>query len=175
MEVEKKIVLSVSTAFRGENAGKGPSSIVLRSSVFLSVSAYQKVESVIFGLAMFAEGQSGLVPKTSQWSQPNLGKYAICASACAHTHKNTRTGKRAHTPWYTHTHTHKVHMMETNKQTARRPGFLCLSPFVAKKKKSRVTSWQNSTVGLGWKYRLPIHHSVHFSGRVWPLVWKRAE
>lgn len=68
MEVKKKerIVPCVSTAFQGENAGKGQSSIVLQSFVFLSVSAYQKVENVIFGLAMFAEGQSGLVPKTSQ-------------------------------------------------------------------------------------------------------------
>lgn len=85
----------VSTAFQGANAGKGPSSIVLRSVVFLSASAYQKVENVVFGLAMFAEGQSGLVPETSQWSQPNLGKYAICASACTRGHKNTRTCKRA--------------------------------------------------------------------------------
>lgn len=79
----------VSTAFRGENAGDGPGGIVLQSFVLLSVSAYQKVENVIFGLAMFAEGQSGLVPKTSQWSQPNLGKHAICA--CARTHRHTQS------------------------------------------------------------------------------------
>lgn len=94
--------LCVSTAFRGETAGKGRSSIVLRSVVLLSLSANQKVENVISGLAMFAEGQSGLMPKTSQSSQPNLGKYSICACACTHRHKKTRAAyKRVHTPTHT--------------------------------------------------------------------------
>lgn len=103
---------------------QGPSSIVPRSFVFLCVCVYQKVENVIFGLVMFAEGQSGPVPKTSQWSQPNLGKYALRACACA----NTNTKIRGHTN--KHTLTHKMHMMQTNKQTNRDPDFLCSSLFV---------------------------------------------
>lgn len=122
----------MSTAFQGGTAGKGWNSVVLQSVGFLSLSANQKVENVIFGLAVFAEGQSGLVPKTRQWSQPNLGKYSICTRTCTHIHTNTRTYKWvASTHNGTHTHT-QAHMMQTNKQTNRRPGFLCLSLFVAK-------------------------------------------
>lgn len=45
---------------------QGSSSIVPRSFVFVCICVYQEVERVHFGLVMFAEGQSGLVPKTSQ-------------------------------------------------------------------------------------------------------------
>lgn len=111
MEVKKKKLCRVcQQRFGGEMLARARAALFSRALCFC---AYQKVENVIFGLAMFAEGQSGLVPKTSQWSQPNLGKHAICACACLHD-------------------THKAHMMQTNKQTNGDPGFLCLSLFVAK-------------------------------------------
>lgn len=75
---------SVNRAF-GEH-WQALSCIVPWSFVFcVCVCVHEEVESVHFGLVMFAEGQSGLVPKTSQRSQPDLGKYAICVSVCSYT------------------------------------------------------------------------------------------
>lgn len=65
---------------RGEHWHR-PTGIVPWSFVFVCICVYQEVESVNFGLVMFAEGQSGPVPKTGRWSQTNLGKYAIHAPA----------------------------------------------------------------------------------------------
>lgn len=53
--------LCVSTAFGGTLAR-----VEQHCSPELCVCVYQEVERVHFGLVMFAEGQSGLVPKTSQ-------------------------------------------------------------------------------------------------------------
>lgn len=52
----------------------------------MCVCVHEEVESVHFGLVIFAEGQSGLVPKTSERSQPDLGKYAISMSMFSYTH-----------------------------------------------------------------------------------------
>lgn len=75
-------------------------------SLELCVCSYQEAERIHFGLVVFAEGRSGLVPKTWRSSQPDLGKYAI------HT-INTHT----HTTWHEEAHRVKqeMHMMQTNK------------------------------------------------------------
>lgn len=83
----------------------------------MRICVYQEVERVHFGLVMFAEGQSGLVPKTSWWSQPDLGKYTIHASACTHTHRY----REAHTQSQTH------NAYDANKQTGIQVFSLCPS------------------------------------------------
>lgn len=137
----------------------------------LCVCVYQEVESVHFGLVMFAEGQSGLVPKTRQCSQPDLGKYAI--HTCGRTHilaqKNTHTR--------THRVKHIMHMMQTNKHESRFSFPLSLFVFLSHTHTHthKSTRFPTENHHLSWlRNRLPIHLSVHFS-REWPCAWKKSE
>lgn len=128
---------------------QGPTSIVPWSFVFVCIFVYQEVESVHFGLAMFAEGQSGPVPKTSRWSQPNLGKYTIHASACPHTH------------------THNAY--DANKQTWIQVCFSCPYLYFLQLPKhisTRTnTRFPTENYHLFWlRNRSPIHLSVYFTG-----------
>lgn len=143
---------------------RGPTSIVPQSFVFVCICVYQEVESVHFGLVMFAEGQSGPVPKTSRWSQPNLGKYATHAPVCTHTQI-----LRTYRP--THRVKHIMHMMQTNKHESR--FFLsCLSLYFPQSPKHACTNIHLPTENhhLSWlRNRLAIHLPVHFSGE-WPCA-----
>lgn len=65
-------------------------------SLELCVCSYQEAERIHFGLAVFAEGRSGLVPKTWRSSQPDLGKYAI-HTINTHTHNLAWGGTQSQT------------------------------------------------------------------------------
>lgn len=110
---------------RGEHWHR-PTGIVPWSFVFVCICVYQEVESVNFGLVMFAEGQSGPVPKTGRWSQTNLGKYAIHAPAWTHTQTHTHTLILGHTGTHTESNTQCIWCKQTNMN----PGFLFLPLFV---------------------------------------------
>lgn len=110
---------------RGEHWHR-PTGIVPWSFVFVCICVYQEVESVNFGLVMFAEGQSGPVPKTGRWSQTNLGKYAIHAPAWTHTQTHTHTLILGHTGTHTKSNTQCIWCKQTNMN----PGFLFLPLFV---------------------------------------------
>ena len=138
------------------NIGKGQPALFPRCfCVSVYVCVYQKVENVIFGLAMFAEGQSGPVPKTSRLSQLNLGKYAIHAST--HKYQDRQT--------HTHTVQQIMHMMQTNKQESRFsfPVSLCIS--LSQPNTVTQTRLQTANLHLSWSgNRLPLQRSVHDSG-----------
>lgn len=124
-------------------------------SLELCVCSYQEAERIHFGLVVFAEGRSGLVPKTWRSSQPDLGKYAIHT---INTHTHTQPGMRRHT--------------ESNKkciwckQTNMNPAFLTLSLFVLPSHTHSYTNTRFPTENhhLSWlRNRFPIHLSVHFN------------
>ena len=154
---------------RGEHWHR-PTGIVPWSFVFVCICVYQEVESVNFGLVMFAEGQSGPVPKTSRWSQTNLGKYAIHAPAWTHTHTHARTHTHTLILGHTGTHTKSNTQCIWCKQTNMNPGFLFLSLFVFPSATQTQHCTHTNTRSLTENHhlsrlrnRLPIHLSVHFS------------